>query len=491
MKLAAFKQTVKSKRFHVSWLIAWSSIGILLGAVFIRFIEPARYAGFDWLLIALCVFFAAYIKRSVIALLLAFTAGVFLGLYVGAAKLITLEPLIALHGSQQTITGTIRNDTTRGPSGDQRFRMADLHVGSTPMTGAIWVSTAADTELKRGDVITVSGELSEGFGTMQASLFRATLENVTRPEPGDVARAARDGFSDKVRQFIHDPMANIGVSFLVGQRSGLPDDVQDMFRDLGLVHLVVASGFHLTIVVRFSRRLFVARSKYMALVSSLGLIGGFLLLTGFSTSMIRASLVTALSLLAWYVGRNIHPLVLLPFVAAITVIINPLYIWSDLAWYLSFTAFTGVIILAPLIQKYFWNPDKEPGFVRYLIIATLSAQLLTFPIIALAFEQFSPLAILANLLVLPFVPFAMLGTFVTGIIGYLIPWLANVAAAITSIGLSYINAVVEYLSGLPWATGHVSISPVFIAVFYVGILMFMYYLQRTTGHSLRTENPVE
>lgn len=472
-------------------MIAWTSIGVLLGALLASMVDYQQFRATDWLIVAFSLGFVGFFRRTVPAICVVLLAGVALGFSAGVQTLHRLEPLHQLVGTTQTVTGRVSDDTTRGPSGDQRIQLTDLSIHETELNGTIWINAFEQSDIKRGDIVTAEGTISDGFGTMQASIFEADVTAIVRPEPGDIARIARDNFSDKVAEFISAPQASLGVSFLVGQRSNLPSDIQEMFRDLGLVHLVVASGFHLTIVIRFSRRLLAPWSKFLALSGSLVLIFGFLLLTGFSTSMTRASLVAGLSLLAWFVGRSIHPLILLPVVAAITVLINPLFIWSDMAWYLSFAAFTGVIIYAPLIQKYFWAADKEPGALRYIIVATLSAQLLTFPIIALTFEQYSPLAVLANVLVLPIVPLVMLGTFATGAMGFIVPWLANIFGWLTELGLRYITTMVEYLSLLPWATKPIAISPLQIIMFYAALLGLAIYATRVTKHSLRTENPIE
>lgn len=366
-------------------------------------------------------------------------------------------PITALHTSEtrHTVTGRVTDDTTRNNRNDQRIQLSDLAIDDTAYAGNIWINTSTQTPIKRGDTITVEGQLSEGFSVMQASMFRAQVVEVIRPAPGDVARQVRDSFAENTHQLMESAQANLGISFLVGQRNALPSDLQDMFRDVGLIHLVVASGFHLTLVVRFGRTLFAKHSKYL---TSFTLIFGFLLLTGFSTSMIRASLVTGASLIAWYFGRAIHSFVILPVIAAITVLTRPLFLWADLAWHLSFAAFAGVVVLAPLLHRYFWHPHNEPGFFRYLIVATFSAQLLTFPIIAVTFQQYSLLAIVANILVLPVVPLVMLGTFLSGGISYLLPAIAQIFASVTQLGLDYVIAVVHYLAAHPLATQTITIQ---------------------------------
>lgn len=102
-----------------------------------------------------------------------------------------------------------------------------------------------------------------------------------------------------------------------------------------------------------SRKLFLKLSKYLSALLSGIMILCFMAVTGLSPSMTRAGLVSSMSLLAWYYGRGFHPFVLLPVAAAITVLLQPSYVWGDLGWQLSFAAFIGVMVLGPLLQAYF------------------------------------------------------------------------------------------------------------------------------------------
>jgi competence protein ComEC len=166
------------------------------------------------------------------------------------------------------------------------------------------------------------------------------------------------------------------------------------------------------------------------MLSSTAMILAFMAVTGMSPSMSRAGLVAGLSLAAWYYGRKIHPLVLLPLAAAVTLLVNPQFGWNDLGWQLSFAAFAGVIILAPLLQRYFFG-DKEPGAIRQVAGETLSAQIFTLPLLVMAFGMMSNVALLANVLILPLVPLAMLLVFLAGIFAT-VPLLGAVIAAPTT-----------------------------------------------------------
>jgi competence protein ComEC len=476
---------------HVSWHIAAASAGVVAGVAAAAFVSPLLFAGWEWLVVALALFAVTLIKRTRLAFMLALHGGVLLGLWVGSLKQLQLLRYEAYVGQAVTVQGRVTDDTAYGPEGDQRLRLGDVQVNGRAMDGQIWVSTRSDLALKRGDRVTVQGDLSEGFGNVSASLFRAQLVDAERPQPGDVARQARDWFAAGVREAVPEPQASLGVSYLVGQRKALPDTLADEFRMLGLIHLVVASGFHLTIAARFVRRALMRVSKFAATAVTFMVIGGFLLLTGFSTSMSRAALVAGLSLLAWYYGRTVHPAVLLLLAAAITLLIDPSFLWGDIGWYLSFAAFAGVIMLAPLIHHYFWGDDKEPGAVRYIFVATVSAQITTFPIIALAFNQYSPLAILANLLIQPLVPVAMGLTLVSGLAGVLVPGIADIVGVPAHLVLSYMTSTVSWLSANPLAYGEIVLNAAAVAVMYAAVLLAMVYLWRRTGHRFRRDSLIE
>lgn len=209
-----------------------------------------------------------------------------------------------------------------------------------------------------------------------------------------------------------------------------------------------------------------------------------------SPSMSRAGLVAGLSLLAWYYGRKFHPLVLLPFAAAITLLVNPSFGWNDLGWQLSFAAFAGVMIVAPLAQRYFFG-DKKPGTIRQILGETIAAQLCTLPILLLAFGQFSNVAIFANLLILPLVPLAMLLTFVAGGGALIIPGAAMIIGMPADWLLQYMIEVASYSAALPWAQTTLQISETAVIAFYILLALVCIYMGRMTKTALREVNIVE
>jgi competence protein ComEC len=372
---------------------------------------------------------------------------------------------------------------------ERKIQLHFLEVQGVGLEGSLWASTSDTRELLRGDTVRLKGEVDEGFGTFVGMMTRASIIEVVRPSPGDVGRVVRDWFAAAVRLGIPEPQASLGIGFLTGQKSALPPDLAEALQIAGLTHIVVASGYNLTILVRMARRLFVKASKYLSVVTASMMIAGFVCVTGLSPSMTRAGLVSGLSLLAWSYGRSCHPFVLLPLVAAVTVLWQPSYTWGDMGWQLSFAAFFGVMVVAPLLQAYFFG-DTPPGALRQVLGETIAAHLVTIPIVVSAFGLISHVAIPANLLIVPLVPLAMLLTFIVGIVGVGLPFLAPIVGMPATWLLTYMTEVSSYLAELPWAQMEWQ-PPVWLRLLYVvGLGGACCMMWRATRVRLQEVNPV-
>lgn len=429
-----------------------------------------------------------YFRRSFALPIVAVSAGL-VGMGYGSAHIglrSAYEPYI---GRIITAHGKVREDPSKTASGATSLQLESVIINDRKMTGSIYTSVRKVDDVKRGDIVTIKGEAREGFGNFPISVSALTLQAATRPVPGDIGRVVRDWFASKVRQYIPEPQASLGIGFLTGQKSALPEDLSESLKIAGLTHIVVASGYNLTILVRMARRLFVKISKYLSAVSSGIMIVAFMAVTGLSPSMTRAGLVSGISLMAWYYGHRLHPFVLLPFTAAITVALNPSYVWGDLGWQLSFTAFAGVMIVAPLLQAYFFG-KKEPGVLRQILGETIAAHIVTVPIIALSFGTISNVAIIANLLVVPLVPLAMLLTFICGVWSITAIPFANLIAIPTTWLLGYMVQVATFVSELEWAQSELVVPGWAWLIYALIVVMACAWMWHATKFNFRGTDPL-
>src|SRR3989344_4876373 len=294
-----------------------------------------------------------------------------------------------------------------------------MGIGSEDLVGKVGVRGFGVPAVYRGDRVRVSGKLFKTRGSRSGSISFAQIEVISRS--GSVINDVKRRFQAGMQSALPVPLASFSLGLLIGQRSTLPESLTTVMATIGLTHVVAVSGYNLTIIVRAVRRFLHKLSKYQSTLISLALILTFLLLTGFSPSIVRAAIVSVLSLAAWYYGRSIRPLLIILLAAVLTAGWYPIYIWSDIGWYLSFLAFYGVLILAPLIAGRIYSEKKKPKFLSLLIIETLCAQVMALPLIMYIFGEFSLIALIANILIVPLVPLAMLLALSAGLAGMLLP----------------------------------------------------------------------
>lgn len=405
--------------------------------------------------------------------------GVTLGAARGRAFNARLMPYAKLAGQPVVLEVTADDEAVYSRQSQLSFDGSNVRILepiSANLPGRLKVEGYGAPAIYRGDVVRVEGRFYRTRGSRQGSVGYSALTVVGR----------RNFWLDKIRlRFIAgmqsslpEPLASFGLGLLIGQRSNLPKGVGQQLAAVGLTHIIAVSGYNLTILVRAVQRFGRKRSKYQRLMLALLLIGGFVLVTGFSASIVRAAIVSLLSLAAWYYGRNFRPLLLLALAAVLTAFWNPLYLWTDTGWHLSFLAFFGVIVVAPLLAQ---RLGRRLSPLTLLLLESTSAQLLTAPLILYVFGTASTLAIVANLLIVPLVPLAMLLAFVAGLAG-MIHWLvASWLAWPAQLVLRYMLDVVALLAAWPQALVRRTLAAWQMVAFYAVIAFSTVIVWRKTA----------
>lgn len=481
---------VLKRKVHISWLIAIFCFGIFIGVYIAQYLIFSSLILISMLITSIILMIYSFWQKYIYLIPFLIISGILFGLWRGSLSQNELSQYKSFFGKEVIINGSVKDDVDTGSSGQIIIRLDNIYIKDKSLPGVLYVSSN-NADIKRGDKLILHGKLVKGFGNFSGVIYRAVVDKIIQPKPGDIAREIRDWFANAIRKVIDDPEASLGIGYLVGQRRALPADLVSALQIVGLTHIVVASGYNLTILVRLARRLFEKISKYLSVLSSTIMIFGFIAIAGVSPSMARAGLVAGLSLAAWYYGRKFHPIILLLLAVAVTVLINPSYAWGDLGWQLSFSAFAGVMILAPLINHYFFKDGKQ-GFFTRILIETISAQIVTAPIIIMAFGQFSNVAILTNILVLPLVPLAMLLIFIAGFGSIVFPlFIAKVISLPATWLLNYMIGVINYFAGFSWSMSKVQFKWWNAAICYLIIIILCLYMWRKTKYNLRESNIIE
>lgn len=373
--------------------------------------------------------------------------GVIAGWWRGSVYMQRLAQYDGLYYHAMTVTVRAQEDALYSKTKQLSFAANTVVLDDgRQLTGKLQIGGFGENAIFQNDIVHVTGKLYPSRGAYQGRISFSLLK-IQEHHPSLVARL-RSKFIAGAQSALPEPLAPFAMGLLIGQRATLPDDTKQDLQRVGLTHIIAVSGYNLTIILQASRKLFGRRSKRMGTVLSVLLIAVFLLLAGSSASIVRAAIVSMLSIAASYYGRSFKPFNLLALAAVITAWANPVYIWSDLSWYLSFLAFYGVMVLGPLIQNR-WPGKWHDSLLVGVALESLCAELMTLPFILFIFGQMSRVGLLANVLVVTLVPIAMLLGMIAGLAGMLAGSVAGWFCWPAVILLTYMLDVAHILASLP------------------------------------------
>lgn len=346
-----------------------------------------------------------------------------------------------------SITGHAVEDATYGRTSQLTFGLTDLVLeNGQKLSGVVQVSGFGEKAVFQGDSLQVTGKLYPGYGAEQG---RISFAEFNRLSPGKSLIAhIRRSFGAGIQTAIPDPMASFAMGILIGQRATLPDNTKDDLKRVGLTHIIAVSGYNLTIILQASKQILSKRSKRIATILSFALMGVFLLLAGSCASIVRAAIVSMLSITAGYYGRTFKPVLLITFAAVITALAKPFYVWSDLSWYLSFLAFFGVMMVAPMFAERL-RPSVREVTIVMVLLESLAAEIVTLPFMLYMFGQMSLVNLLSNVLITTLVPLAMLLSAIAGLGGMLVSGAVGWVAWPATYLLTYMLDTAHVLAHLP------------------------------------------
>lgn len=348
--------------------------------------------------------------------------------------------------------------------------------------GRVLVKTGLYPEYFYGDVLKISGNLETPenfFPTFQSGsrlyvgtefdyqnyLAKDNIFLISRnPEAMLLSRpeslnfyghllVLKKNFIAIIEKILPEPSSSFLAALLVGARRTLPDDLVNAFNKTGTTHIVAISGYNISIIsimlLNFLTYLFLPRRLIFWIVIICILM--FTLIAGAGASVVRAAVMGGLLVLASREGRFYRVTNAIIFAGAVMLFFNPYLLRYDTGFQLSFLAALGLIYLAPHFNRWFANLSNFLSF-RTNLSATLSAQIMTFPVIFWEFGRVSLVATLANVLILPAVPTTMFFGFLAGLSGFISLKVAEILVLPAWLLLSYQIFIVKILSILPWAS---------------------------------------
>ena len=283
---------------------------------------------------------------------------------------------------------------------------------------------------------------------------------------------------DGLKGLIPNPEFGLLIGLLFGIQTSLGAFLTEIFRASGLIHIVVLSGYNITLVAESVRRfLFFLPRKYQLLLAGIVIIL-FVAMVGAEAPALRAGAMAVLALFARAIHREYAALKILALVFLGFVAVNPLSLIYDVSLHLSVLATAGLLIFSPILDKLFNAKENEFSF-KNIASATLATQLFVLPYLAFAIGKISLVGLFANMLVLPLVPIAMLFGFITSVLSFILPPLAFVLGVFTTFIHKVILIIAEFFGTLSFATiGIFQVPIVIVALLYLLILLLSFSLQK-------------
>lgn len=347
-------------------------------------------------------------------------------------------------GSMLTITGSYKNFTKATNKG-QFDELSYYH--SQEMDGSLWNAKILETGNTYNHYLNALADMNIYLGNC--------LENIFNKSDASILKA-----------------------MLLGNSAELDKDIKKLYKLNGITHILVISGFNITILGMGVYKL-VRKASFSFLTSFI--ISAFIMInyscmTGLGVATIRALIMFLVSLLAKVIGRTYDTFTAISFVSIIMLFINPTYLLNT-GFLLSFTAILAINILYPCLQSVFAVQSKiAQGF-----FVSLSVSVYTFPVICYFYYETPVYAIFLNVIIIPLMDILLCDAMISLSISMVSIFLAKILAIPTILILRITELLCKGIEKLPhnqWIVGQpYLISIIFYYVILHGYCIYIYYCQ--------------
>lgn len=282
--------------------------------------------------------------------------------------------------------------------------------------------------------------------------------------------------------------AGVAEALLIGYRDDLDKDLVQAYSNTGVVHIVAISGLHLGMIYGVLAWLFkfFRKKKWIRWVKPvviLSVLWIFTFIAGGVPSILRSAVMFTFIVLADTISRKTSIYNTLAASAFVMLCYNPFFLW-DVGFQLSYAAVISIVTFMKPIHNWFYIKSKSLNFLWELVAVTLSAQVLTIPIIFYYFHQFPNLFLITNFIVVPLSSIILFAELAVLAFSY-VPYVSNAFSYVTTGMLRFMNNFIERFNQLPFAvTNGIQNSVVETILLYGFIIAICYWLYHKSKPSL-------
>lgn len=337
-------------------------------------------------------------------------------------------------GDQVCFRGNIKSPSVNGNPGSfdyARYLFRKGVHGTAFLQDHVWMKMSAE-DLSRVGTLSFGDQLRIGF-----LAYRCRI----------VEQLAQAGLTGEGHALFS--------ALALGDKSNLSDEIENIYKESGTSHILALSGMHLSVLMNvfyflFLRRLQYSRWRWFGAMPVILLIWGYTFIAGLPVSLVRAAWMSSLAVLGLLSNRRNFTLNILFLAALIMLLLDP-FSFYDVGLQLSFAAVLAILFLQ---RRFMGLLPKNSGWKKeifQMLAVSFAAQIGTIPLVIYYFQNISIVSSLATLVVSP----------LTAVLLYLFPlylvfgwWGAFQAIWIPVVTWlsSLQNDLLEWFSGLPWAT---------------------------------------
>jgi len=213
---------------------------------------------------------------------------------------------------------------------------------------------------------------------------------------GNVFLEARYSLERIVEKSVPEPEASLLIGIMFGSKRMFLNDFNLALSNSGVSHVIAASGYNVALVAQGVELLFGKGRGKGVVFAKIFCIWSFAMFSGLSSSLIRAAVMSTISLIAALFGRRSNTAATVLFCAVILILLNPFLI-HDVGFLFSLASVVGLIFLPKC-----FNGIKS-AFLKNSILPSLTCILFTLPISVAFFGKVSVISLLSNIVILPII----------------------------------------------------------------------------------------
>jgi competence protein ComEC len=272
----------------------------------------------------------------------------------------------------------------------------------------------------------------------------------------------------RFKKYLPYPDDAILSAMLVGRRESIPKSLTGLFINTGTIHILSVSGLHagiISAIIFFFLKLFYIPQRPLSAITIL-FLWLYVVMAGSRTPVVRASIMISVYLLSVILERDFDIYSALSFAGIFILLLNPMQVF-DAGFQLSFSCVFFIVFLTPRIEGIFFKDElhsKKPmqkgrvaGFLFYLrkaFFPSLAVFVGVWPIVAFHFGIISPVTVIANMVVIPFLGVVLffgavlacvpdmlhfLASFISGVLHYLFLGIFNAVGMFSKLPFAYFS----------------------------------------------------